>query len=129
MRGGAPSAKARVAVLGDGGWGTTLAILLYRKGAEVALWGAFPDYVQFLRRRRVNAKFLPGIPIPGGLRITASLEEAVGGRGVIVAAGTSTELVQRFLNWNESSRGAVVLKRICGALVIVAGLYLLWKGA
>lgn len=57
------------------------------------------------------------------------LAYGVGHCGVIVAAGTSTELVQRFLNWNESSRGAVVLKRICGALVIVAGLYLLWKGA
>ena len=92
MRGGTPSAKTRVAVLGDGGWGTTLAILLFRKGVEVALWGAFPDYVQFLRKRRINAKFLPGIPIPRGLRITASLEEAVGGRGVIVAAVPSHHL-------------------------------------
>jgi cytochrome c-type biogenesis protein len=43
-----------------------------------------------------------------------------------VAAGTSTELVQRYLNWNDASKGAVVLKRVCGALVILAGLYLLY---
>ncbi len=46
---------------------------------------------------------------------------------VIVAAGTSTELVQRFLNWNEQSRGVTVVKGICGVLVFIAGVYLLWS--
>ncbi len=45
---------------------------------------------------------------------------------VIVAAGTSTELVQRYLNWNERSKGPLVLKRVCGGLVILGGLYLLY---
>ena len=50
----------------------------------------------------------------------------IGHCSVIVAAGTSTELVQRFMNWNERSRAMVVLKRICGALVILGGLYLIY---
>ena len=50
----------------------------------------------------------------------------VGHTAVIVLAGTFTELVQRYLDWNENSRGPVVLRRVCGALVILAGLYLLW---
>ncbi len=50
----------------------------------------------------------------------------VGHCGVIVVAGTSTELVQRYLNWNEKSRGTVVVKRICGVLVILGGLYMIW---
>jgi cytochrome c-type biogenesis protein len=45
---------------------------------------------------------------------------------VIVAAGTSTGLVQRYLDWNERSQGAVRLKRVCGLLVILGGLYLLY---
>lgn len=45
---------------------------------------------------------------------------------VIVLAGTFTEVVQHYLNWNESSRGAVILKKICGALVILGGLYLIY---
>jgi cytochrome c-type biogenesis protein len=49
----------------------------------------------------------------------------VGHCSVIVAAGTSTELVQRWLNWNERSRGALLLKRVCGGLVLLAGLYLI----
>lgn len=45
---------------------------------------------------------------------------------VIVLAGTSTELVQQYLNWNEHSRGAVILKRICGVLVLAGGLYMVY---
>ncbi|MGA3141600.1 MAG: cytochrome c biogenesis protein CcdA [Verrucomicrobiota bacterium] len=55
------------------------------------------------------------------------LAYGVGHCAVIVAAGTSTELVQRFLNWNERSRGVTIVKCICGALVLLAGLYLLWS--
>jgi cytochrome c-type biogenesis protein len=45
---------------------------------------------------------------------------------VIVLAGTCTELVQRYMNWNEKSRGAIILKKICGVLVIMGGLYLIF---
>lgn len=50
----------------------------------------------------------------------------VGHCSVIVLAGTSTELVQRFMNWNEESKGAVILKRICGVLVVLGGVYLIY---
>jgi len=45
---------------------------------------------------------------------------------VIVLAGTCTELVQRYMNWNEKSKGAVILKKICGVLVLLGGLYLVY---
>jgi cytochrome c-type biogenesis protein len=45
---------------------------------------------------------------------------------VLVLAGTCTELVQCYLNWNEKSRGAVILKKICGVLVLMGGLYLIY---
>lgn len=50
----------------------------------------------------------------------------VGHCAVIVIAGTSTGWVQRYLNWNEQSKGAVIVKRICGVLVIAGGLYLIY---
>ncbi|MDI6790405.1 MAG: cytochrome c biogenesis protein CcdA [Thermodesulfobacteriota bacterium] len=46
---------------------------------------------------------------------------------VIVAAGTSAELVQRYMNWSEKSRGAVILKRVCGAMVFLGGVYLIYS--
>lgn len=58
--------------------------------------------------------------------IALLLAYGVGHCSVIVAAGTSTELVQHYLNWTEASRGAVILKQVCGGLVIVGGLYLIY---
>jgi cytochrome c-type biogenesis protein len=54
---------------------------------------------------------------------------AFGHCSVIVLAGTFTEIVQHYLNWNERSRGAVVLKRICGILVILGGFYLIYTAS
>lgn len=50
----------------------------------------------------------------------------VGHCAVIVAAGTSTELVQRFLNWNEHSKGLAILKITCGILVLLGGVWLIY---
>ena len=57
------------------------------------------------------------------------LAYGVGHCSVIIAAGTSTELVQRFLNWNEQSKGVIVLKYVCGVLVIVGGVWLIYSAA
>ena len=51
----------------------------------------------------------------------------IGHCSVIVFAGTFTEVVQHYLNWSESSRGTTIVKRICGALVMLGGFYLLWS--
>jgi cytochrome c-type biogenesis protein len=51
----------------------------------------------------------------------------VGHCSVIIAAGTSTELVQRFLSWNEQFRGVAVVKSVCGMLVILGGLWLIYS--
>jgi cytochrome c-type biogenesis protein len=53
----------------------------------------------------------------------------VGHCAVIVLAGTFTGIVQRYLNWNEKSGGALILKKICGLLVVTAGLYLIYTAS
>jgi len=50
----------------------------------------------------------------------------VGHCSVIVLAGTSTEMVQHYLNWSENSKGTVILKKVCGVLVLLGGLYLIY---
>ena len=50
----------------------------------------------------------------------------VGHCGVIVLAGTFTGVVQQYLNWTEKSRGTLILKNVCGVLVLVGGLYLIY---
>lgn len=54
------------------------------------------------------------------------LAYGIGHCAVIVAAGASTELVQRFLDWNEKSRGLAIVKMVCGVLVMLGGLWLIY---
>ncbi|MCX6359480.1 MAG: cytochrome C biogenesis protein [Armatimonadetes bacterium] len=54
------------------------------------------------------------------------LAYGIGHCAVIVAAGTSAEAVQRYLKWNEGSRGMAALKAACGVLVMLGGLYMLY---
>ncbi len=46
---------------------------------------------------------------------------------VIILAGTFTEALQNYLNWSEKSRGALILKKSCAMLVLLGGLYLIYK--
>lgn len=46
---------------------------------------------------------------------------------VIVLAGTFTEAIQRYLKWNERSQGTLIVKKICGILIIIGGIYLLFN--
>ena len=55
------------------------------------------------------------------------LAYGLGHCAVIVFAGTFTEMVQRYLNWNERSKGALMLKKICGVLVIIGGGWLVYS--
>lgn len=54
------------------------------------------------------------------------LAYGIGHCSVIVFAGTFTEVVQRYMNWNEKSKGAVIVKKICGLLVLLGGIWLIY---
>ncbi len=77
---------AIVAVIGAGSWGTVLAQLLAEKGLQVRLWVFEPDLCQMLSRERVNAAFLPGVPLSPRLSFTQDFAEALGGATTAVMA-------------------------------------------
>jgi cytochrome c-type biogenesis protein len=54
------------------------------------------------------------------------LAYGIGHCSVIVLAGTFTEMVQRYLDWNEQSKGVKILKYACGVLVLAGGVYLIY---
>ncbi|MBN1793725.1 MAG: NAD(P)-dependent glycerol-3-phosphate dehydrogenase [Candidatus Omnitrophica bacterium] len=78
--------RLHTAILGDGGWGTTLAIHLLKKGELPTLWSPFPEYCAFLKKERRNPKFLPDIPIPCNLEITDDLACTLGNADIITLA-------------------------------------------
>lgn len=71
----------------------------------------------------VTFRLAAASPVYGALLLVAY---GVGHCSVIVLAGTSTELLQKYLNWNERSKGAVIVRRVCGVLILAAGLYLIY---
>ena len=66
----------RVAVLGAGSWGTSLAIHLGRTGHEVLLWGRSEEVRREIERARLHPTRLQGIPIPANVRMTNDLDAA-----------------------------------------------------
>ncbi len=76
----------KIAVLGDGGWGTALAVLLKSKGFDVSLWGVFKNNIDAIARDRENKKFLPGIEIPKGIQFTCDAYAACEDANLIVLA-------------------------------------------
>ncbi len=105
-----------VTVLGDGGWGTTLAIHLAKKRLHVTLWGVFEQYVKILNQKRENVKFLPGIKIPKAhIEISSDLDRAMGHAELIILAipsQYSVEIIRRLKNFDLSKK--IILSVIKG---------------
>ena len=93
----------KIAVIGDGRWGTANALLLVGYGHDVTVWGAFPDYIEEQRRTRRNEKFLKGVVLPDALKLTADREEAVKGAEIVVLAPPS----KFFASVMEGFRGLI----------------------
>lgn len=68
-----------IAILGSGGWGTTLAAVLDESGHDCRLWVRRPDDARDMERLRQNSRFLPGIPLSNTLQITSNPAAALAG--------------------------------------------------
>lgn len=75
-----------VTVLGNGGWGTALALLADRNGHAVRVWGIDPDYVARTADLRENPLFLPGVRIPPAILLTSDAAAAADGATLLVSA-------------------------------------------
>jgi glycerol-3-phosphate dehydrogenase (NAD(P)+) len=85
-RGDGGVARAPVAVLGAGSWGTALAIHLGRLGVPVRLWARDPALADAMRAARENARYLPGLALPDAATITADARAALGDVGTVLIA-------------------------------------------
>ena len=77
---------ARVGVIGGGAFGTAMACVLRRSGHAVTLWAREPEVVGSIARGRVNARFLPGVPLDAAIEATSDLAAAARGRDFLVNA-------------------------------------------
>lgn len=75
-----------VAVLGAGSWGTALAALIARNGHRPVLWGRDAAVIAAIEGEGENPRYLPGAALPGGLRATTSLHEALADADIVLVA-------------------------------------------
>ncbi len=73
----------RIAVIGAGSWGTTVAALAARAN-PTTLWARRPELATMINTEAVNADYLPGHRLPYGLRATSDLAECVAGADALV---------------------------------------------
>lgn len=76
---------AKIAVLGSGGFGLSLAIMADKFGHEVTVWSAFEEEIEQLRRDREHKRLLPGVPVSESIRLETEIETIDGNDLVIFA--------------------------------------------
>lgn len=108
----------RIAVIGTTSWGTTLGILLSRKGLTVNLWARTAEEAERLNRERENVARLPGFPFPEGLHVTASLDEALDKAGLVIFAVPSKDMRRNVKLVSPYLRSSMLLLSVAKGLEI-----------
>lgn len=75
----------KIAVLGGGSWGATLAAHLAHQGHDVSIWEFNPRVAEKLNKDR-SLPTLPQLKLPGSISIFNDMPRAVAGRKIILSA-------------------------------------------
>jgi len=75
---------SKIAVIGAGSWGTTLANLLAEKGIDVHLWVREVEVFHQIKADHINRVFLPGRNLSHNLKPVMSFEEALNGKELVL---------------------------------------------
>jgi len=76
----------KAAIIGTTSWGTTLGLLLARKGLPTTLWARTAEEEATITRNKENKKHLPGFPFPHNLQTASSLEKALANARMVILA-------------------------------------------
>lgn len=102
------SARADIAVLGAGSFGTALAIHLARRGSETLLWGRDPARMAAMQAARENAQYLPGCQFPIKLNATSDLHATISGSDDLLISTPShalRETLETIKPWLRPEQG------------------------
>jgi len=103
--------KEKIAILGGGSWGSTLATHLAKNNHDIALWEYAPEMAKYLKTKR-SLPTLPDLSLPSSVIVTNHVGEAVKGRDVIVSVTPSHTVRETFSNreaLKHFERGSLVI--------------------
>jgi 1-acyl-sn-glycerol-3-phosphate acyltransferase len=76
----------RVAIIGAGTWGTSLAVCLARAGLEVELGCRTHEQAVAVEEARANERYLPGVPLPESIRVLRAADLKPEGHDIVCLA-------------------------------------------
>jgi len=100
-----------IGIAGAGAFGTALAITYARAGADVVLWGRSAQQIHTLQNNRENAQYLPNVPLPQNLRLSADTHDLQGADAVLLAV--PMQALSGFLQANTGIFGTKALVACC----------------
>lgn len=106
----------KIVIIGDGGWGTALALHLISRNLQVRVWGPDAEYLASVRKARENKLYLPGISLPAGIHWTADCQEAAAEADLAVLAVPSKYCRAVFQKFTG------LLEKKCAVLSVCKGL-------
>ena len=103
--------KEKISIIGAGSWGTTLAVIIARKGIDVELHSVFSEHNLKMQKERQNKLFLKGIVFPPKLNVNSSLKEVLKNEITIVAVPVKflRSIIRRIKHTNKSLKGKIFL--------------------
>jgi glycerol-3-phosphate dehydrogenase (NAD(P)+) len=106
----------RVAIIGAGTWGTSLAVSLARAGLEVDLGCRTLEQAQQLQSSRENARHLPGVTLPDTIRVLRASDLSPAGHDIVCLAVPAKALPAVM-----AAHGEKISRRV-GVLVVSKGM-------
>ena len=113
--GGLPPVR-RVAIIGAGSWGTSLAVCFARAGLEVELACRTHEQTLAIESSRENARYLPGVQLPETVRAVRAAELSLEGHDIVCLAVPAQALAAVL-----AAHGGRISRRV-GVLVVSKGL-------
>ncbi len=115
--------KNTIAIIGAGAWGTALAIAMTGTGARTILLARRGEHAEAMRRVRENTEYLPGIPLPEALEITAEAK-ALEHAGIVLAVPPAQALRSSLSRLGAHIRTDAPLVLCCKGIERETGLFM-----
>ena len=99
----------RAVVIGDGSWGTALALVLVRNGVQTTLWSARPERSATMEKERMNSRYLPGVQFPDELRLSADPHSAAADTQIAICAVPTQFVTQVAARFEDAIPGTATI--------------------